>query len=682
MSIGSWVHKNNLAKGMVVCGLLQIAGYYVAGSLATDGFHLPAPQPDTLLYCQSARQVAEGHPFVYTPGDRPSTGSTSHLYPFALGLLYKLGAKGDALLTAGFALNALLYLLFLVSWAGIIVRQIRSPRNRFAACALVALSGQAAYSALSQSDAGLFMALSSGLLFTLLSGRMAGFAVLLGLSPWCRPEGVLLSVLFAAALAFKRWGMRQRVTRQEGVAAVVGLLSSAGLFAFNYGLTGYAQFQSVIHKGYAKKYDFFSALHLTLGDMVRILRELLLGLPDALPRESFYVPLIGALCAWIGLVTLPRRREGLWKEVWWLSACAAGVGVVASSGWQNTNVDRYLAWLMPVWLVYTAAGAMRVGRGWGRAAVCRWGLVLIVAAFQMLNAAWLVTLYHTACRITHPCYEFAKEAHARLPPGARVGGEACHLAYGMPGRSYAHLSGLYSPDWMTPEVVTNLERLKHHPERRFDYWALPSAQTEFGGSDIAVLCGPVAALGVDENQMRQAVWSPLDGARAPHLADKEVRGWRLADRVDVGYAEEERRCGFAAESRYHGVTYIPFAMGTNTLFDVGRMVVGWVSFSPRLTPGKPVRVIVRTAERVETEVRIGVRARRQTFTFVTPLQLRVRVDGADAGVVSLPLNPLPSAPMFCEASFELPAGAVCQERPRISLYGDHAAFGYWFYQPE
>lgn len=682
MNIGSLFHKNNLIKGMLVCGLLQIAGYYMAGSLATDGFHLAVPQPDTLLYCQSARQVAEGHPFVYTPGDRPSTGCTSHLYPFALGLLYKIGAKGDALLTAGFVLNALFYLLFLAGWGGSIVRQIRSPRNRFAACLLVALSGQAAYSALSQSDTGLFMALSAGILFTLLSGRMVAFAVLLGLSPWCRPEGMLLAVLFATVLVFKRWGMRQKVTRQEYGAAVVGLLSSAGLFVFNYGLTGYAQFQSVIYKGYFKQHAFFSALHLTLGDMVRILRELLLGQPNALPRESFYVPLIGALCAWVGLVTLPRKREGLWKEMWWLGACAAGVGVVASSGWQNTNVDRYLAWVLPVWLVYTATGALWIGRRWGRTIAYRWSPLLIVAAFQALNAAWLVTLYHAAGLATQPCYEFAKEAHARLPSEARIGGMSCHLAYGMPGRTFVHLSGLYSPDWMTPTIVTNLERLKHHPERRFDYWVLPSAQTEFGGSDIAVLYGPVAALGVDEHQMRQAVWSPLDGARAPHLADKEVRDWRLADRMDVGYAEEEQRCGFAAESRYHGVTYIPFAMGTNTLFDVGRVVVGWVSFSPRLTPGKPVRVIVRTAERVETEVRIGVRTRRQTFTFVTPLQLRVRVDGADAGVVSLPLNPLPSAPMFCEASFELPAGAVRRERPRISLYGDHAAFGYWFYQPE
>ncbi|MDX9866472.1 MAG: hypothetical protein RBT78_00975 [Kiritimatiellia bacterium] len=682
MNSKALIHKNNLVKGMVVFGLLQVAAYYVAGSLATDGVHLAVPQPDTLLYCQSAQRVAEGHPFVYTPGDRPSTGSTSHLYPFVLGLLYKLGAKGDALLTAGFALNALFYLLFLAAWAGIIGRFLRSPRIRAAACALVALSGQAAYSALSQSDAGLFMALSSGLLFTLLSGRMAAFAVLLGLSPWCRPEGVLLSVLFAAALAFKRWGMRQRVTRLEGVAGLTGLLSSAGLFVFNYGLTGYVQFQSVIHKGYAKQYDFLSALHLTLGDTVRILRELLLGLPDALPRESFYVPLLGALCAWVGLVTLSRRRGGVWKEVWWLAACAAGVGVVASSGWQNTNVDRYLAWLLPVWLVYTAAGALRLGWGLGRTAACRWGPLLIVAAFQALNAAWLVTMYHTASLITQPCYEFAKEAHARLPPGARIGGVACNLAYGMPGRTFVHLSGLYSPDWMTPEIVTNLERLKHHPERRFDYWALPSAQTEFGGSDIAVLCGPVAALGVDEIQMRQAVWSPLDGARAPHLAGKEVRGWRLADRLDVGYAEDERRCAFAAESRYHGVTHLPFAMGTNTLFDVGRVVVGWVEFTPQLTPGKPVRVIVRTAERAETEVRIGVRAKRQTFSFVTPLQIRVKVDGADAGVVALPLAPLASAPMFCEASFELPAGAVRQERPQITLYGDHAAFGYWFYQPE
>ena len=108
--------KKHLVTLMLCIGLMQIAGYYLAVMLASRDGAMAVPQPDTLLYCQAARRIAEGHPFSFSAGTAVSTGTTSVLYPFILAIPYVLGATGDALIMAGFWLNALFYLVFLFGW--------------------------------------------------------------------------------------------------------------------------------------------------------------------------------------------------------------------------------------------------------------------------------------------------------------------------------------------------------------------------------------------------------------------------------------------------------------------------------------------------------------------------------------------------------------------------------------
>ena len=153
------------------------------------------------------------------------------------------------------------------------------------------------------------------------------------------------------------------------------------------------------------------------------------------------------------------------------------------------------------------------------------------------------------------------------------------------------------------------------------------------------------------------------------------------DELDIGYAEDEKQCGYHGESRFYKVKYEPFGVGSNTLYEVGRVVVGWHGFSLHgLTPHKPLRMVVRSALRAETKVRIGVRVKSQSFTFQSPLKIRIRVDDVDAGIFELPLEPLVDAPVFCENVLTVPAELINRKDPEITLYGDHVAFGYWFYQ--
>ena len=52
--------KKHVTILMLCIGFVQIAGYYLAGMLASPDGSMAVPQPDTLLYCQAARRIVEG----------------------------------------------------------------------------------------------------------------------------------------------------------------------------------------------------------------------------------------------------------------------------------------------------------------------------------------------------------------------------------------------------------------------------------------------------------------------------------------------------------------------------------------------------------------------------------------------------------------------------------------------
>ena len=150
------------------------------------------------------------------------------------------------------------------------------------------------------------------------------------------PEGMVFAVAFLAVCLFVR---PRRVP-----AALLPLLSSAAVFAFNWALTGEAQFSSVANKGHFALRPFAGAVFATACDLVTILRGLVFGAGASSPRQFYMVPIVGAALFWIGVIVHDwRERRGTALVAAVLAACG-GMLMVASSGWQNTNVDRYLAW--------------------------------------------------------------------------------------------------------------------------------------------------------------------------------------------------------------------------------------------------------------------------------------------------------------------------------------------------
>ena len=87
---------------------------FVDGALGTPEAQAVVPA--------AARRIAEGFPFSFSEGTAASTGTTSVLYPFVLALPYAIGFTGGALFAAGFLLNAVFYVLFVLGWSAVACR--------------------------------------------------------------------------------------------------------------------------------------------------------------------------------------------------------------------------------------------------------------------------------------------------------------------------------------------------------------------------------------------------------------------------------------------------------------------------------------------------------------------------------------------------------------------------------
>jgi hypothetical protein len=665
---------------MLACGLLTIAAFYFSGTMASPRNSVACPQPDTLIYCQYAQQMALGQPYIFSPGDKPSTGSTSHLYPAILAGLYKLGAHGEMLLSAGFALNALFYLIFIFNWWVIISRL--APRSLLTAGLLVTLSGHAAYCAMAQSDVGLFMAVSSGAFAALLAGRTGWLTALLVLAPWSRPEGIVLAFVLAGTVGWKQHTSRERDWRQW-IPVALALLSSAAVLGFNWLLTGMTQYQSVYHKGHFKAYDFGGAVAKTLADLTQMMRELFFGVATNI-RQHYFVPVVGAVLAWLGMAVRPWRRTDAWKEAWWFIACMVSILLVATSGWQVLNLDRYLSWLLPIWLVYAAEGATFLSSRLPGDTFRHLPQVVLVG-YQIMSLVMAAGIFYSSSLEHQRICDFFSTVHRQMPARLTTGGVgASGLVYCMPGRSFRHMSGIVSPDLLSSDPVLNIERLKYHPELRFDVWIAAYKQSKL--ESAKQLLGEPIQIGIHNEAVYLMNWKSLDAAIRPVDPDvlKKLQGWTLVDQVDVGYPEEETRTRYASFAGERGVTADPIIVsgkiGTNALTEVGRIITGYDQFTVKVRPNQPVILVMRSVRAADASLTQGMETFQNHFEFNEKLLLAVQIDQASAGQarVQMPAN---STDMV-EVSFDIPAKYFTKPEATILILGGRIALDYWVYQPK
>lgn len=680
--------RKNMIVLMLCIGLLQIAGYYLATTTAHPAGGVAVTQPDTLLYCQAARRIVEGHPFSFAEGAAVSTGTTSVLYPFVLAAVQWCGAGGDVLLTAGFWLNAFFYLVFLVGWGMAFWRWLDSLVARWVAAVLLASSPQPAFCSLAQSDIGLWLAASALLAVGLAGRRPLVYGLLLAIGPWVRPEGMVcviaFGVVYLAVMAISRSQGRFESfinPRRDGLVLLISIGSIACVFALNYLLTGRFQFSSVANKGYFSSHPFAAAVGLMVGDLFRIVKCYLFGLvPVSSARDLVVLPVLSGLFFWVGVFRHRWNTGRTVEQAVLLVAAAGGVVTVAQSGWQDTNFDRYLVWVTPLLLMYLSEGAVVFSdlfrRRWR---VRRLPLVLCVA-FSVSMAVVAVFSFHQSSLSTDLLRQFGHEVDEKLPRTTSIGSfGSCGLAYELGNRPYRHLWGIYSPEFMVKSEVAALEILKNRPETRFDYWFLtPSVSATVFKAHVGDCCGETVMTGPDGFEIRKADWRLFDYSAQPHAVD--MGGGVLVCRVDVGDEKEEQSANYEVIDRY-GRRPSPPALIVDDLdgrrvVDGGRLLVGGDAMTVPLTPGRDTKVVMRTYPKW-TSVRADVGGCNSSeYAFANPLSMNVAVDGR----LSHPVSVSYATNGFSDVSFRIPGAAIRSTPCRLEFLGDHVACCYWFYQ--
>ena len=664
----------------VLIGILQIVAYGIAAMTATTHFSIPPPTSDSLLYCQSARQIVEGQPFRFTPGEAPSTGCTSHLYPFILAIPYFLGAHGPSLLTAGFILNAAFYLVFLCSWI-LVAKKIFADDDKALTAFAVLLPLCANYPlvALTQSDNGAFLALSAALFAALLWKRNRLFTVLLVLAPWLRPEGGFLCLALPMALAIGKWGFNRKPRRAEWMTVAIGILSLALLPLFNIVLTGTPNFQAVATKGYLNLFPLANAVLFTVSDFVTMLRDFFLGQPRSFPRLSYCAPLLTTLLALAGLALRPWRRDVHVDTafVFWGLGAILSIVCVAQSGWQGLTYDRYLSWCLPLWLLIAIDGAMILVRRFSPAA--GWIPLVAIGGLLLCGSAYAVADFHVCSLNRQTVWDDDIAASRVLREGDAIGCASTSFAYAMPGHRTYHLAGFYSPAFFRKEKPANFELLKHSPDLRFEWWYFQSREEVLLGVDVSTLTTAPRTTSFVGNHLARTDWSALDAALLPYSS--ATNGLRLIDSLDVMHEADEISHGYETYCRVHGLRLHPFARsGTidgKTIFEAGRAIIGNDSFMVNAERRKPLTIILRTSASLDCPSD-GTIPNHFSTTFVNPLHLQVHIGGQPVTDAYLTLST--NVTEFTDVALTVPADSLPGGPTRLTIVGDHAAFGYWFYQ--
>jgi len=647
--------------------IIQIAVYYLSAALVNGPGPLAVPQPDTLLYCQAARRICEGHAFSFSTGTAVSTGTTSVLYPFVLAVPYAMGFDGLRLISAGFIVNACFYLLFILSWFGTF-RQWFSERTANYAGLLLVLFPQTVYCALAQSDTGFWMAVSAVFIYGLATERRIVWIPLLLIGPWVRPEGVI----FVFTIAFL--GV---LRKDKGLLypAVFGLLSTVGVFALNAALTGNFIFSSVANKGYFKVYPFADAIGLAAFDALTSFRDIVLGMKTETHRCYYFMPVLGTVSLIYGLFV----RDWKWSRDWVIAFCAlsvaAGMAIVAQSGWQGSNMDRYFAWMMPLLVAFSATGLLSLAKALSRYSSAR-VLTSIPILFDVCVGIYLVCAFHRCCAATDLSVRFGQEINRAIPDSASVGGiSGSGTAYLLGDRRVANLSGIYSPEFACKESSGVFEILKNEPSTRFDYFLLaPEDSLSRSINDLWPKC---AVMGPDGCELRRTNWTAFDRATnvTPHV------GWKLCDRVDVCYEKDEARADYQVVLRYGVRPYSPILqvrkVQSGICIDFGRLVIGYDEFTVHnLEKGRDAFVVMRTSSSASAKRDTALESVKLACTFEQELDLHVSVNGKPVACCHGELEP----DGFSNVVLRVPGSAIDSNVARIGLHGDHLAFCYWIYQ--
>lgn len=423
----NWRWSPNLLSWTVLCiAVACIALLYLSlGLLASDG-PLLMPLDDTYIHFQYARQMAQAEPYVYNPGDDPTSGATSFLYTPLLAIGYFIGFHDLSLAYWAVGFGALLFLLS----AWLIYRLVLSifpPENHqrshyftalFLSLAFV-MNGAFAWAAFSGMETLLFVFTVLLALCTYILGDFRYASLAGGLAALARPEGAVVAGLLGLALLW-------RIFRQRLWSWWVSLPFLAILIqpTVNFVVTG--SFSASGNQAKSHLYNVTIPLSQRLDTVWdfwwRLWREMFTGRSEV---DGRYIPAMVVVIALIGMVWSVRdswrRREisSTLLAASWLIPMSIMISTLDTAFW---HFKRYQLPMMA--LMFPLAGWVLLRlwhwKQWGRMA----GLVL--SATILVVSSWTTLEYARRYRdninvLRHQQIPMAEWVDEHLPPDARIG---------------------------------------------------------------------------------------------------------------------------------------------------------------------------------------------------------------------------------------------------------------------
>jgi len=672
----------NIFKLALLLSLFIATAWYTLGF--TYSYQSPMCEPDTLIYLQYARNMAEGCPFEYVQGDAPSTGCTSYLYPALLAGLYKMGFSGDRLITASFFMNGLFYLAF-VLLVGLIARKL-APRMFPFALFAAALSGQSIYTFFGQTDMGLLMALFLFCFWAFLSDRRIWLLVGTVLTSLTHPSAAALAGGLIATGGIQTFltpgSLRQKLAFKNTWPVWIGFVgvgTIASTLFFNYLLTGDFIFMSLRAKGLFTLYAPMAALAGTIMHFTDLLKGVVFGLDETGFRPLFFFPLLTGLAACAGLFLRPwNQPKKIRFEIFLLFTVGAELFLLSTNNTQGISHDRYMAWVIPLFYIYIAVllERLRNTRALKPSAGALAGALIL---FQIISFTFFTTQFAQACDLNARLSRFTREAAESVEPGDRIAftglaGQMWHL----PEQKIMSPFGIFSTEFAKGRHWTGyIETLKYHPELRADYWLIKKDVQKnilfqpFLGEKLAT---DIDALNQELSLVfYRSSWSAI----APN-PPRVPADWSLRDQLDIGYYQDEERNNYRVYARLRGLKIQPCVSWDKEAdqVEVGEVVMGRETFQPtNIAPNQPLHIVLRTAQKASILLSHYQSISSYDYVFSSPIHLTVTIDDQPVEV-SLEIQ----KDGFSDVSFTVPAEHIQSTTPKISVSGDHLTCGYWFYQ--
>jgi hypothetical protein len=694
----------------LIIGVLASSILWLAMVSATNGGQAP-PLDDSFIYFQYARSIANGHLFSYIPGEPPSTGATSFLYPFLLAPGFLIGLDGSTIVVYAYLLNG----IFLLATTVLVYFLTRHLTNRYLAelaAALVVLSGPILWGFFSLMEIGLLSLVITlvAYLYVQEHRQALPWKTLLAsaLLSLCRPEGLLIAafvVLLASlriapliwdwvkprpdrGLSQHRWAgpggllISCRKAWPAGLALLLPLGVSAGYLWFIRALTGTMATNTFLSKAIQTipLVPWYDKVGMVAKNAAMLLQNPFGLQPGYLPLLVF--PLLGlGLARHLGAEVL-NRKPGIGI----LGLGLVLIMVISASQLPIAWVHhfRYIMAIYPLALIFVMVGLGVVARVSPEGLMLSVGLGLLLLALTMINTPkWVQTYAGNASDIWHQQVSLAHWLRYNIPDNSTIAvNDAGAIAY-YGGHPVYDLVGLVTNGASLPfrhGTGAVFERIRSlPPEERPKYYAIFPNWFAFPDGDFLTevfrtqLHRRTISTGASVVVYR-ADYSLVDKSGSPGLEHEREGEWALVDSLNVADLADEAR------HNYRQFDFVPRGKVAVTvlrelsyaaddqisLVDGGRIILGAEEFTIATQPGKTLKVVLRT-------------------NAYLPVTLRVYVNNKYVKDWSYSKG----GRAWVEPYFIVPGSLVSGDftRLRLELPGNHLAssprytsFNYWFYQ--